>query len=376
MVSGASSESVVAFKEVTKRFDDFVAVDRVSVDIRRGEFFSLLGPSGCGKTTMLRMIAGFEEATEGQLLLEGREVGNVPPYRRHVNTVFQNYALFPHLTVSENIAFGPRIARLPEGEITRRVERMLDVVRLRDLASRRPHQLSGGQRQRVALARALINAPVALLLDEPLSALDLELRRAMQLELKRIQREVGITFVFVTHDQEEALTMSDRIAVMRGGRIEQVGAPEEVYERPATAFVARFIGIANLLPVRVLGVANEAATVVVGESARLEIGTSEFRPAPGENAALMVRPERLRVCLEPETPPAAGELSLEATLREVIFQGPVVRCVLDVGAGRSLVAHAPAAGRDGRIRVGSRVALRFPQAGVRLLAPDSTLADD
>ena len=368
-------ESVVAFQEVTKRFDDFVAVDRVSVDIRRGEFFSLLGPSGCGKTTMLRMIAGFEEATEGQLLLEGSSVANVPPYRRHVNTVFQNYALFPHLTVSENVAFGPRIARLAESEISQRVEHMLGVVRLRDLASRRPHQLSGGQRQRVALARALINAPVALLLDEPLSALDLELRRAMQLELKRIQREVGITFVFVTHDQEEALTMSDRIAVMRGGRIEQVGAPEDVYERPATAFVARFIGIANLLPVRVAGVAAGTATVVVGEAARLEVGTDDFHPAPGEKAALMVRPERLRVCLESATPPAPDELSLDATLREVIFQGPVMRCVLDVGAGRSLVAHAPAAGRDSRLCVGSQVALRFPRAGVRLLPPDPTAAD-
>ena len=372
----ASGGAVIAFEGVTKRFGDFVAVNGVSVEIRQGEFFSLLGPSGCGKTTMLRMIAGFEDATEGRLLLEGREVGGVPPYRRHVNTVFQNYALFPHLSVRENVAFGPRIAGLPSAEIETRVSRMLEVVRLREMAERRPHQLSGGQRQRVALARALINAPVALLLDEPLSALDLELRRAMQHELKRNQREVGITFVFVTHDQEEALTMSDRIAVMRGGRIEQVGGPEEIYERPRTAFVARFIGIANLLPVRVVAVAGGSATLEVGDSRTLAVGLDGFEPKVGEMAALMVRPERLRLCLGPTMPLPGDELALRATVRGIVFQGPVLRCSLEVEAGRSLVAHAPAVDRDPRLDVGTKVELRFPRAAARLLPADPTLPAD
>src|SRR5262249_5589109 len=210
---------------VHKRFGSFVAVEGATFDVPRGEFFSLLGPSGCGKTTMLRMIAGFEEVTSGRIRLDGVDVSAVPPYRRNVNTVFQHYALFPHLTVFDNVAFGPRTTPIAADEVRRRVDEMLDIVRLTELAERRPDQLSGGQRQRVALARALVNYPSALLLDEPLSALDRKLRQAMQIELKRIQREVGITFMFVTHDQEEALTMSDRIAVMRAGRLEQVGTP-------------------------------------------------------------------------------------------------------------------------------------------------------
>ena len=237
---------VIEIDHVTKRFEDYVAVIDADFSIASGEFFSMLGPSGCGKTTTLRMIAGFETPTEGAIRLEGEDVSRVPPHKRNVNTVFQHYALFPHMTVWDNVAYGPRSQRKDKAEVKRSVDEMLDVVRLTDFALRKPAQLSGGQQQRVALARALVNYPSALLLDEPLGALDLKLRHVMQFELKRIQREVGITFVYVTHDQEEALTMSDRIAVMNAGNVEQIGTPTEIYDRPSTVFVANFIGQANL----------------------------------------------------------------------------------------------------------------------------------
>src|SRR6478609_2160174 len=251
--SVGNTDTVIGIEHVTKRFGSFVAVDAADFGIRRGEFFSMLGPSGCGKTTTLRMIAGFEQPSEGEIRLEGEDVSKVPPYKRNVNTVFQQYALFPHLSVSANVAFGLQAKKVAKAEITKRVAELLDVVRLADFGNRKPAQLSGGQQQRVALARALVNFPSALLLDEPLGALDLKLRQAMQLELKRIQREVGITFVFVTHDQEEALTMSDRIAVMNDGRVEQIGSPEQIYHEPETVFVAGFIGMANLLPAEIEG---------------------------------------------------------------------------------------------------------------------------
>ena len=248
---------------MTKRFGDVTAVDDLSLAIERGEFFALLGPSGCGKTTTLRMIGGFEETTEGTISLGGADVTDLPPFKRNVNTVFQNYALFPHLNVYENIAFGLRRRKVAEGEVRRQVAWMLELVDLPGYERRKPSQLSGGQQQRVALARALVNNPQVLLLDEPLGALDLKLRKQMQVELKRIQSEIGITFIFVTHDQEEAMTMSDRIAVMRHGRIEQLGAPEELYERPATEFVAGFLGVSNLL------------------DAEVPVATAPGRPAPG-----------------------------------------------------------------------------------------------
>ncbi|MGH2924153.1 MAG: ABC transporter ATP-binding protein, partial [Solirubrobacterales bacterium] len=238
----------VQLRDVTKRFGDLTAVDDLSLEIAEGEFFTLLGPSGCGKTTTLRMIAGFEDASEGELLIDGADVARLPPYKRPTNTVFQSYALFPHLSVADNVAFGLRRQRVDKSETERRVKEELDRVGLSAEANRRPAQLSGGQQQRVALARALVNLPKVLLLDEPLGALDLKLRKGLQVQLKRIQREVGITFVYVTHDQEEALTMSDRIAVMNHGRIDQIGDPEAVYERPATTFVAGFIGVSNLMP--------------------------------------------------------------------------------------------------------------------------------
>ena len=245
---GPEQDVVISIDHVTRRFGAFVAVDDAHFDIRRAEFFSMLGPSGCGKTTTLRMIAGFEQPSEGQIRLEGNDVSKVPPYKRNVNTVFQQYALFPHMSVKDNVAFGLKAKKVAKAEIGKRVTTCSRSSGSSDFANRKPAQLSGGQQQRVALARALVNYPSALLLDEPLGALDLKLRQAMQLELKRIQREVGITFIFVTHDQEEALTMSDRIAVMSEGRVEQIGSPEEIYHEPDTEFVAGFIGMANLLP--------------------------------------------------------------------------------------------------------------------------------
>lgn len=327
--------TVIEISHVSKQFGDFKAVDDANFGIRQGEFFSMLGPSGCGKTTTLRMIAGFEQPTSGEVRLDGKDVSKVPPYKRNVNTVFQNYALFPHMTVFDNIAFGPRSTKAPKGEIAGRVKEMLEIVHLADFAERRPTQLSGGQQQRVALARALVNYPSALLLDEPLGALDLKLRQTMQLELKRIQREVGITFVFVTHDQEEALTMSDRIAVMNAGRVEQIGTPEEIYHRPATVFVAGFIGVANLIPAAVVAVTGDLATVdAAGHRFVVPVTDESIRPA--DSAVVMVRPERLHISIDR---PSGDTAAVEATVETLVFQGPVLRTSLRTDAGTGLVAH-------------------------------------
>jgi spermidine/putrescine transport system ATP-binding protein len=316
---------------------------------------------------MLRMIAGFEEVTSGVLRIDGRDVAGVPPYRRPVNTVFQNYALFPHLSVFENVAFGPRIRKLAEPELTRSVREMLDVVRLGDLAARKPSQLSGGQRQRVALARALVNGPRALLLDEPLSALDLELRRQMRLELKRIQRDVGIAFVFVTHDQEEALSLSDRMAVMRAGRIEQVGTPKEIYDHPDTAFVARFIGSANLIPVRVEETANGRASLRLPGDRRGEVDPEGRRFASGEEALMMVRPEDL--ALEAKEPGPSWS-SLPVTCADLVFQGAVVRCALTDCAGHELVVHLGPHQQTSDVRPGASLWLCWRPDSARLLHRD------
>ena len=289
-----TSETVISIDHVTKRFGAFVAVDDANFEIRRGEFFSMLGPSGCGKTTTLRMIAGFEQPTEGAIRLEGQDVSRVPPYKRNVNTVFQQYALFPHMSVADNVAFGLKAKKVAKAEIANRVQEMLEVVRLGDFAARKPAQLSGGQQQRVALARALVNYPKALLLDEPLGALDLKLRQAMQLELKRIQRELAITFVFVTHDQEEALTMSDRIAVMSEGRVEQIGSPEEIYAEPASEFVAGFIGMANLLPATIEARGDGTATGKLADGTMVT-GSVASDLAVGDAATFMIRPERMHL---------------------------------------------------------------------------------
>src|SRR3954470_631069 len=283
----------VKLVDVVKMFGETVAVDHIDLEVVSGEFFSLLGPSGCGKTTTLRMIGGFEAPTSGLIELQGQDVTWLPPYKRHVNTVFQNYALFPHLTIFENVAFGLRRKGAKEAEVKSRVTEMLALVELPGYEARKPSQISGGQAQRVALARALINRPAVLLLDEPLGALDLKLRKQMQVELKRIQQEVGITFIYVTHDQEEAMTMSDRIAVMNHGRYEQLGDPESLYERPATAFVAGFLGVSNLLPAQVKGRDGDWA------SCALTDGTPVRAPAAavdGRDAIqLGVRPEKIRL---------------------------------------------------------------------------------
>ena len=286
------SDTVIQLDHVRKSFGDFVAVEHANFGIEQGEFFAMLGPSGCGKTTTLKMIAGFEQPTSGKVLLNGVDVSRVPPYKRNVNTVFQQYALFPHMTVADNVRFGPKSKRISKSEYEPNVAEMLDVVRLKEFADRKPTQLSGGQQQRVALARALVNFPSALLLDEPLAALDLKLREAMQFELKRIQREVGITFVFVTHDQGEALTMSDRIAVMSDGRVEQIGTPEEIYNSPATLFVAGFIGSANLLPGKAIGTDGDDTVVELHAGHVVRVRNNEVRQ-PDAPVSVMLRPERL-----------------------------------------------------------------------------------
>ncbi len=318
----AMTEPVIQLAHVRKHFGDFVAVEHADFGIEQGEFFAMLGPSGCGKTTTLKMIAGFEQPTSGKILLNGADVSRVPPYKRNVNTVFQQYALFPHMSVIENVRFGPKSKKLSKSDYESSVLQMLEVVKLTDFAERKPSQLSGGQQQRVALARALVNFPSALLLDEPLAALDLKLREAMQFELKRIQREVGITFVFVTHDQGEALTMSDRIAVMSEGRVEQIGTPQEIYNSPATLFVAGFIGSANLLPGEVVGTDGDDTVVelVAGPTVRAR---TDIERAIGTPVSVMLRPERLTAAAEPRD----DGRSFEATLADVVFQGATARIV-------------------------------------------------
>jgi putative spermidine/putrescine transport system ATP-binding protein len=309
-----TAPAAISVQSVTKRFGSVVAVDDVTLDIGAGEFFSLLGPSGSGKTTMLRMIAGFEQPTSGRIMLGGADVTKSPPFDRDVNTVFQDYALFPHMSVARNVEYGLRVKRVPKAERRNRVAEALATVRLESFGERKPNQLSGGQRQRVALARALVNRPRVLLLDEPLGALDRKLREEMQVELKQIQREVGITFVFVTHDQAEALTMSNRIAVFDHGRIEQVGGPEEIYERPVSEFVAGFVGTSNLLD---------------GEAARAVLGLE---------GAYTVRPEKIRL-LDPLTSdgPAADEVTASGTVRDIQYLGSETRYRVVLDAGPELI---------------------------------------
>jgi len=342
--------------------------------IGAGEFFSLLGPSGCGKTTTLRMIAGFETPTSGAILLEGIDVSRVPPHKRNVNTVFQHYALFPHMTVWDNVAYGPRSQKKDKAKVKKSVDEMLDVVRLTDFALRKPSQLSGGQQQRVALARALVNYPSALLLDEPLGALDLKLRHVMQFELKRIQREVGITFVYVTHDQEEALTMSDRIAVMNAGKVEQIGTPTEIYDRPASVFVAGFIGQANLWHGRQTGRANRDYVEIDVLGSTLRARPGETAIASGGQATLMVRPERVRVSMQP---PAGESTAVPATVTDLTFQGPVVRLSLAAADGSPVVAHVGAEQDLPMLRPGDQVYVGWsPDASLVLPAADIPTAED
>ncbi len=338
----ATASPEIALLDLQKRFREVRAVDGVSLEIGAGEFFSLLGPSGCGKTTTLRMIGGFELPTGGTILLRGRDVTNDPPDKRPVNMVFQNYALFPHLNVGDNIAFGLKRTGVARDEATRRVGEALELVHLAGYEKRRPNQLSGGQQQRVALARALVNRPNVLLLDEPLGALDLKLRRQLQIELKRIQTEVGITFVYVTHDQEEALTMSDRIAVMHAGKVEQLGTPEELYERPATRFVADFIGSTNLLRGRVE--ADGRVRLESGEIAHV----AHDGIAVGTEVEISVRPEAISLV------PASAEGAILATVEQVAFLGSTISYRLRTSGGLDLTVQSPKSGI--RLPVGSDVA--------------------
>jgi spermidine/putrescine transport system ATP-binding protein len=326
----------VELLSVTKRFGDLLAVDDLTLKLPAGEFFTFLGPSGCGKTTSLRMVAGFEQPTAGEIRIDGGDVAGLPPHRRPTNTVFQSYALFPHLSVRDNVAFGLRRKGVPKAEAAGRVKEELERVGLAAEANRRPAQLSGGMQQRVALARALVNLPKVLLLDEPLGALDLKLRKGLQLELKRIQREVGITFIYVTHDQEEALTMSDRIAVMNHGRVEQVSGPVEVYERPTTTFVAGFIGVSNLMPATV----TRSGTVQLDGGPSIDAQTDGF--SPGDRCHAVVRPEKLTIeTIGSDGGAGDGRPRVEGVVESSVYLGTTTQMVVLLGEGVRMTVLCP-----------------------------------
>ena len=354
-----ASSPDVEIADVTKRFGDVVAVDRMNLRIQHGEFYSLLGPSGCGKTTTLRMIAGFEQPSEGEIFLAGQPIAGVPPYRRNVNTVFQHYALFPHMNVAQNVGYGLRQRKVDKAEEARRVGEALELVRLGGYGTRRVWEMSGGQQQRVALARALVNRPTVLLLDEPLGALDLKLRKEMQLELKALQREVGITFVYVTHDQEEALTMSDTIVVMRDGRIQQQGGPTELYERPVNHFVAGFIGSSNFLGGTLLGAADGAGRARVRTERGLELSgfvtDREAEPAAGTEITVAIRPERMEVRpgSDVAAEPSAGWHEIAGTIHQGTYLGDQTEYRIETDqAGEVIVRRQNAAGTGGALGAG------------------------
>ncbi len=342
------------------------ALSDVSLTIGEGEFFALLGPSGCGKTTTLRSIAGFEQPDTGKILIRGRAVQGIPPFHRPVNTVFQDYALFPHMSIMQNVMFGLKMAKIPRKEAKRRASEALELVQLLHTASRKPSQLSGGQRQRVALARALVNEPAVLLLDEPLGALDLKLRKAMQLELKELQERVGITFVFVTHDQEEALTMADRIAVMDGGRVLQVGAPAEIYEHPTDRFVADFIGETNFLEGTIVGHTGDIGDLKLADGRVLHAPLGGHELAAGESATLSVRPERIRLEASDIVPVDPDRSHLTAKITQIQYLGTDTRFELESGSTR-LTARQQNAEGEPRFRVGDEVLASWRTTGASLI---------
>jgi spermidine/putrescine transport system ATP-binding protein len=350
----------VQLRALTKRYDETLAVNAIDATINDGEFFSLLGPSGCGKTTTLRMIAGFVRPTSGEILLDGVDVAQTPPHRRNVHTVFQNYALFPHLNVFDNVAFGLRRQKVAKADVHRRVEESLELVELGGYASRRPQQLSGGQQQRVALARALVLRPAVLLLDEPLGALDAKIRKQLRLELKALQEEVGITFVFVTHDQEEALSMSDRVAVMSAGRIEQIGTPAEVYESPATVFVADFLGVSNLMDANAVERGPEHCTV--------EVGDFRLQAAAGDVAAsgpvkIVARPERVELLTHGEQ----RDNCLPGMVERTVYVGASVQVMVRLATGAQIQASIANTGDADSYQQGTPVSVHVPADALRVL---------
>jgi len=352
-----STSGGIRLVDLVKRFADVAAVDGVNTEIEPGEFYSLLGPSGCGKTTTLRLIAGFEQPTSGQVLLDGVDMAHTPPHKRNVNTVFQSYALFPHLNVLDNVAFGLRFKNVPKADAHRRALEALDLVRLNGFEKRKPSQLSGGQQQRVALARALILSPAVLLLDEPLGALDAKLRKALQVELKALQEEIGITFVYVTHDQEEALTMSDRIAVMCDGRVEQTGSPREIYEAPQTAYVADFLGVSNLMDARCEG------------SGRVALGEFELLAAEGSIDArgevkLTIRPERIR--LGPHS--HDGPNVIPGMVERTVYLGNATQIIVNLAPGQRIQVVVPNEGDAVSYQSGAPVSVCLPQEALRVLS--------
>jgi len=351
----------IELSKLTKQFEELTAVDGIDLHIPGGEFFSLLGPSGCGKTTTLRMIAGFEQPTSGEILLDGTDVAYTPPHQRNVNTVFQNYALFPHLNVYNNIAYGLKRAKRPKAEIRERVGKALELVQLPGYEGRQPSQLSGGQQQRVALARALVLNPTVLLLDEPLGALDAKLRKALQIELKSLQQEVGITFLYVTHDQEEALTMSDRLAVMNGGHIEQVGAPQDVYEDPETLYVADFLGVSNLMQARIVSAGTSACRVAL-DGYELETRGTD-RDVTGE-AKIVIRPERIE--LEEHGSPS-GPNRIPGMVERVVYVGSAIQVIVRGATGEALQALVQNTGGGIPYEQGTPVQLHLPVDALRVL---------
>jgi spermidine/putrescine transport system ATP-binding protein len=369
----------IRLDRVTKTFGDTIAVDDLSLDIEEGEFFSMLGPSGCGKTTTLRMIGGFDDPTRGTIYLGGRDVTDLPPYRRDVNTVFQSYALFPHFNVFENVAFGLRRRKVDRSEIERRVRESLELVDLVGFDRRKPGQMSGGQQQRVALARALVNRPKVLLLDEPLGALDLKLRKQMQLELKRIQEDVGITFIYVTHDQEEAMTMSNRLAVMRHGKAEQVGPPEDVYENPQTEFVASFLGASNLLDGELKEQRNGTSTVLLTGGDAVSLPSERAPFGSGETVKVGVRPEKISIEPDDDRTSAPGLNTVRGLLRMSTYIGVSHQYKVEGPGGATLTVWVQNLGAERAPSPGERVRLSWrwehtfavlPQEGIAMEEED------
>jgi spermidine/putrescine transport system ATP-binding protein len=353
----------VQLVDLVKRFGDFTAVAGLNLRMPAGEFFSLLGPSGCGKTTTLRMIAGFERPDEGQILLDGEDMAQTPPHKRNVNTVFQSYALFPHLSVADNVAFGLRYKDVSKEDIKRRVGETLELVQLTGFEKRRPGQLSGGQQQRVALARALVLNPAVLLLDEPLGALDAKLRKRLQIELKALQEEVGITFIYVTHDQEEALTMSDRIAVMSQGRVEQVGGPKEIYEEPATTYVADFLGVSNLMGAKAAGSAQGGCAVKLGE---FDLIAGKGDPSSTGDVKVTIRPERVVL----EESGSTGENRVPGMVERTVYVGSIMQILVNLANGSQIQAWVPNDGVTHLYPSGTAVAVELPRDALRVL-PDT-----